>query len=131
MPDVDVTLAMADYDRTAALRSGAVKPDGIALRYLISPPSETFWRMLKFNEFDVSEMSISSMLISRSQGHAWTAIPVFPYRAFFHTNVMVRADSGIRGPEDLAGKRFGVPEYQVTAAVWVRGALQHDFGVPP
>ena len=129
MADLDLTLAMADYDRTAALLDGSVKPAGINLRYLISPPSETFWRMLKFDEFDAAEMSLSSFLIARAQGRAWTAIPVFPFRAFFHTYVFVRADSNIRQPSDLAGARFGLPEYQMTAAVWVRGALQHDFGV--
>jgi len=131
MADLDLTLAMADYDRTAALLDGSVKPAGINLRYLISPPSETFWRMLKFEEFDAAEMSLSSLLIARAQGRAWTAIPVFPFRAFFHTYVFVRADSKIRQPSDLAGARFGLPEYQMTAAVWVRGALQHDFGVAP
>ncbi len=131
MPDLDLSLAMADYDKTDALRDGSVKPEGIALRYLVSPPSETFWRMLKFDEFDASEMSVSSFLIAKSRGRAWTAIPVFPFRAFFHTLVFVRADSDIRRPSDLAGKRFGLPEYQMTAAVWVRGVLQHDFGVPP
>lgn len=131
MADLDLTLAMADYDRTAALRDGSVKPAGINLRCLVSPPSETFWRMLKFDEFDAAEMSLSSFLIAKAQGRAWTAIPVFPFRAFFHTHVFVRADSKIHQPSDLAGARFGLPEYQMTAAVWVRGTLQHDFGVAP
>jgi 4,5-dihydroxyphthalate decarboxylase len=131
MADLRLTLAMVDYDRTAALRDGSVKPAGIDLTYLVSPPSETFWRMLKFDEFDVAEMSLSSFLIAKSQGRAWTAIPVFPFRAFFHTYVFVRADAGIRRPSDLAGKRFGLPEYQMTAALWTRGTLQRDFRVPP
>jgi len=122
---------MADYDRTAPLRDGSVKPDGIALAYHVSPPSETFWRMLKFDEFPVSEMSLSSLLIARAQGRAWSALPVFPFRSFFHTLVLVGADSAIRRPADLAGKRFGLPEYQVTAALWTRGVLEHEFGVPP
>jgi 4,5-dihydroxyphthalate decarboxylase len=122
---------MVDYDRTAPLRDGSVKPAGIDLTYLVSPPSETFWRMLKFDEFDVAEMSLSSFLIAKAQGRAWTAIPVFPFRAFFHTYVFVRADSGITRPSELTGKRFGLPEYQMTAALWTRGALQHDFRVPP
>jgi len=131
MSDLDLTLAMADYDRTAGLRDGSVKPDGINIKYIVSPPSETFWRMLKFDEFDVAEMSLSSFLIARGLGRAWTAIPVFPFRAFFHTYVFVRTDSPIRQPSDLAGARFGLPEYQMTAAVWLRGVLQHDFGVAP
>jgi 4,5-dihydroxyphthalate decarboxylase len=131
MSDLDLTLCMADYDKTGALRDGTVKPQAIDLKYVVSPPSETFWRMLKFDEFPASEMSWSSFLIAKSRGRAWTAIPVFPYRAFFHTYVFVRADAGIERPEDLVGKRFGLPEYQMTAAVWVRGALQHEFGVHP
>jgi len=108
-----------------------VKPASINLTYIVSPPSETFWRMLKFDEFDAAEMSLSSFLIARGQRRAWTAIPVFPFRAFFHTYIFVRADSAIRRPSDLAGARFGLPEYQMTAAVWARGVLQHDFDVPP
>src|SRR5262245_17960611 len=122
---------MADYDRTAALRDGSIKPSGLDLAYLVSPPSETFWRMLKFDEFDAAEMSLSSFLIAKARGRAWTALPVFPFRAFFHTYVFVRADSAIAAPADLAGARFGLPEYQMTAAVWTRGALEHDFGVAP
>ncbi|MGH9196647.1 MAG: hypothetical protein ACRD1T_13000, partial [Acidimicrobiia bacterium] len=127
---LDLTLCMADYDRTAALRDGSVKPEGISLKYVVSSPSETFWRMLRSDEFDVSEMSLSSFLIARSQGRAWTAIPVFPFRAFFHTLIFVRADSTIGGPGDLEGKHFGLPEYQMTAAVWTRGVLEHEFHVP-
>jgi len=131
MSDLRLTLAMADYDRTAALRDGSIRPSGIELTYLVSAPSETFWRMLKFDEFDVAEMSLSSFLIAKAQGRAWTALPVFPFRGFFHTYVFVRADSAIAAPADLAGARFGLPEYQMTAAVWTRGVLEHDFGVAP
>src|SRR5262249_54792259 len=127
--DLRLTIAMADYDRTAALRDGSIAPAGIELAYLVSAPSATFWRMLKFDEFDVAEMSLSSFLIAKARGRAWTALPVFPFRAFFHTYVFVRADSAIAAPADLAGARFGLPEYQMTAAVWTRGALEHDFGV--
>lgn len=129
MSDLTLSLGMADYDRTAPLITGEVKPEGIALRYVISPPSETFWRMLKFGEFDLSEMSMSSFLISLQNGRKWKAIPVFPFRSFFHTNIFVNRNSGIRTPEDLEGKRFGLPEYQVTAALWMRGTLEHEFGV--
>jgi 4,5-dihydroxyphthalate decarboxylase len=129
--NIPLSLAMADYDRTAALRDGSVKPAGIDLTYIVSAPSETFWRMLKFEEFDAAEMSLSSFFIARSQARAWTAIPVFPFRALFHTYVFVRSASGIRRPSDLAGARFGLPEYQMTAAVWMRGVLQEDFGVSP
>jgi 4,5-dihydroxyphthalate decarboxylase len=129
--DLDLTLGMADYDKTAALRDGSIKPARINLTYVVSPPSETFWRMLKFDEFDASEMSLSSFLIARGRGRPWTAIPIFPFRAFFHTLIFVNGEAPISRPADLVGKRFGVPEYQVTAAVWTRGVLQHEFQVPP
>src|SRR5438876_9870204 len=94
---------MADYDRTAALRDGSVKPAGINLTYIVSPPSETFWRMLKFDEFDAAEMSVSSLLIARGQRSAWTAIPVFPFRAFFIKYIFVRAVLSVMTLSDLVG----------------------------
>jgi 4,5-dihydroxyphthalate decarboxylase len=91
-----------------------------------------FWRQLKFAEFDVSEMSMSSLTIATSQGPTqWVALPVFTTREFFHLRILVRAASGIQEPADLKGKRVGVPEYQQTAAIWGRGVLQHEFGVHP
>lgn len=131
MANVPISLAMADYDRTRALLDGDFKPVGIDLTYVISPPSETFWRMLRFAEFESSEISMSTFLISKSQGWKWKAIPVFPYRSFFHTGIFVSQKSSVKEPADLKGKKFGVPEYQVTAAVWLRGALEEDFGVAP
>jgi 4,5-dihydroxyphthalate decarboxylase len=93
-------------------------------------PSEMFWRQLKFAEFDVSEMSMSSMTIATSQGPTpWVMIPVFTTREFFHLRILVRAAAGIKEPADLKGKRVGVPEYQMTAPVWIRGILSDDYGV--
>jgi 4,5-dihydroxyphthalate decarboxylase len=95
-------------------------------------PSEMFWRQLKYRDFDVSEMSMSSLVISTSKGAKdWTAIPVFTSREFFHTRIIVRADAKIEKPADLRGKRVGVPEYQQTAAIWGRVALSSEFGVEP
>ena len=131
MTGIELSLGMADYDRTASLLNNELSPEGISLRYIVSPPSETFWRMLKFGEFDISEMSMSSYLISLQNGRKWRAIPIFPFRSFFHTNIFVNRNSGIKTPEDLVGKKFGLPEYQVTAALWMRGALEHEFGVKP
>jgi 4,5-dihydroxyphthalate decarboxylase len=89
-----------------------------------------FWRQLKFAEFDVSEMSMSSLTIATSHGPTpWVALPVFTTREFFHTRMLVRSDAGINSPTDLRGKRVGVPEFQQTAAIWGRGVLQHEFGV--
>jgi len=85
---------------------------------------------LKFAEFDVSEMSCSSLLMAIAHGDKrFVAIPVFTSRSFFHTGILVRTDRGIEKPEDLKGKKVAVPEYQQTAALWCRGALQHEFGV--
>jgi 4,5-dihydroxyphthalate decarboxylase len=107
-----------------------VRADGIDLVPTILHPSEMFWRQLHFAEFDVSEMSLSSLLIDVSRGDSqWTAIPVFTSRSFFHTGAWVRVDAGVEKPEDLRGKQVGVPEYQQTAALWSRGVLQHEFGV--
>jgi 4,5-dihydroxyphthalate decarboxylase len=87
---------------------------------------------LRYCEFDVSEMSVSSLLMARSKGdERFVGIPVFTTRRFFHTTTLVRRDAKIDAPADLKGKRVGVPEYQQTAALWSRGVLQHEFGVHP
>jgi 4,5-dihydroxyphthalate decarboxylase len=89
-----------------------------------------FWRQLRFADFDLSEMSVSSLMMARAGGdERWLGLPVFTTRRFFHTEIMVRRDSGIDKPADLKGRRVGVPEYQQTAALWTRGVLQHEFGV--
>ena len=125
-----LTLACWDYDRTRALMDGTVEPDGIELVYLNQPVEETFWRMLRYREFDCSEMSLSSYVASLQREHpAFIAIPVFPSRFFRHSCIFVSAKSGIRRPEELKGKRIGVPEYQMTAPVWIRGILSDDHGV--
>jgi len=110
-------------------RSSAVQPEGVELIPTLSDPSETFWRQLNFEEFEISEMSLSSYLIARSCGMDMMAIPVFPSRRFMHTQLSCHTDSGIIRPEDITGKRIGVGEYQQTAALWTRGILEHDFGV--
>jgi len=95
-------------------------------------PSELFWRQLKFAEFDVAEMSMSSMLMAIAGGDdRFIGLPVFTTHYFFQNWILVRKDSGIEKPEDFAGRRIGVPEYQQTAALWSRGVLQHEFGVAP
>jgi len=95
-------------------------------------PSELFWRQLRFADFDVSEMSFSSLIMARSKGDdRWVGLPIFTTRKFFHAEILVRRDSGIDRPGDLKGRRVGVPEYQQTAALWTRGVLEHEFGVVP
>jgi 4,5-dihydroxyphthalate decarboxylase len=125
-----LSLACWDYDRTRALADGRVQPEGIDLVYLNQPVEETFFRMMRFSEFDCSEMSLSSYVASLGRAEPpFIAIPAFPSRYFRHSCIFVSAKSGIRKPEDLKGKRIGVPEYQMTAPVWIRGILSDDYGV--
>jgi 4,5-dihydroxyphthalate decarboxylase len=132
MGKLELTIACGRYDRTQALIDGRVEPEGVDLTYIPLRPGETFWRMLNHGEFDASEMSLSSYTILRSEGDTrFIAIPVFPSRVFRHSAVYVRADSTIERPEDLKGRRVGVGDYQMTAAVWVRGFLAHEYGVMP
>lgn len=127
-----LTLACGHYDRTDALRDGRVQPDGIRLTYLMLKVEETFWRMMQYRDFDVAETSLGGYVVRRGRGVAdLVAIPVFPSRFFRHSCIFVNQNAGIRRPQDLKGKKVGVPEYQMTAAVWVRGALSDDYGVQP
>ena len=127
---MELSIALSDNERTRPLIDGLVKPQGMRLHTTVVHPSEMFWRQLKYADFDVSEMSVSSLLIAASRGdYTWAAIPVFTFRMFFHTRILVRADRGIKTPQDLRGKRVAVPEYQQTSAIWSRGILQHEFGV--
>lgn len=124
---IPVTLACGRYDRTDALRTGAVQPLGLDLTYLPLAPEEIFFRMLRHREFDVSELSLSSYVMNPAD---FVAIPVFPSRTFRHNAIYVNVDSGITEPADLIGGVVGVPEYQMTAAVFIRGILAEHHGVP-
>jgi 4,5-dihydroxyphthalate decarboxylase len=130
--NLQLSLACWDYDRTRALADGSVRPEGIDLIYQNLFVEETFFRMARFREFDAAEMSLSSYCVSLGKDDpAFIAIPVFPSRFFRHSCIFVSAKSGIREPKDLAGKKIGVPEYQMTAPVWIRGILQDEYGVDP
>jgi len=130
MARLRLTLACWNYDRTRALSDGSIRPEGIDLVYLTQPVEETFFRMVRYREFDCAEMSLSSYVASlNSQNPPFIAIPAFPSRFFRHSCIFVSAKSGIRKPEELKGKRIGVPEYQMTAPVWIRGILSDDYGV--
>jgi 4,5-dihydroxyphthalate decarboxylase len=125
-----LSLAIASNPRSWPILDGTIKPDGIELVPTVLHPSEMFWRQLRFADFDVSEMSFSSLMMARAGGdERWVGLPIFTTRKFFHTEILVRRDSGIEKPADLKGRRVGVPEYQQTAALWTRGILQHEFGV--
>ena len=129
MPKLTLGFISAFNERVDPLMNGTVKAEGIELIPTYSHPAETFWRQLKFKEFEVAEMSVSSFLIAKSQGSDMVALPVFPSRRLFQTELSYHVDSGITKPGDLAGKKLGVAEYQQTAALWIRGILEHDFGV--
>jgi len=126
-----LSMACSNYDRTRALFDERVSVDGIELTCLDLPIEETFFRMLRHHEFDVAEISLSSYVLSLfGENPQLIAIPVFPSRFFRHSCIFVNRDSGIREPKDLIGKRVGVPEFQMTAGVWIRGILSDDFKVP-
>ena len=129
MPKLRLSFISAFNERVDPLMKGIVQAEGIEIVPTYSHPSETFWRQLKFQEFEVGEMSMSSYLIARERGFDIIALPVFPSRRLFHTELSYHTDSGIKEPRDLVGKRIGVGEYQQTAALWQRGILEHDFGV--
>jgi 4,5-dihydroxyphthalate decarboxylase len=127
-----LSVAMSANPRTWPILDGRVRADGIEWVTATVAPSELFWRQLRFGDFDVSEMSMSSLMMVLAKGNRdWVGLPIFTTRRFFHTWILVRRDAGIERPEDMRGKRVGVPEYQQTAALWARGVLQHEFGVHP
>src|SRR3954452_9201663 len=131
MSRLPLTMACGPYDRMEALSLGVIQPEGIDLRYIaIQSPPEIFARMIKTNSFDIAEMSLAHYFIMRCRGEfPFVALPVFPSRVFRHGYIFVSKSSGIREPKDLEGRRVGVQEYRQTAGVWVRGILQHDYGV--
>jgi 4,5-dihydroxyphthalate decarboxylase len=129
---LQLSLGITSNPRTWPILDGRVVPDAIDPLLTMYDPSELFWRQLRFADFDVSEMSMSSLMMIRAQGdERFVGLPVFTTRRFFHTNILVRRDARINSPADLKGKRVGVPEYQQTAALWIRGILQSEFGVTP
>jgi 4,5-dihydroxyphthalate decarboxylase len=128
--DLRLSLACCDYDRTRPLIDGRVKPAGIKLDMHVMRPRVAFDRMLAGGDFDASEMSFSTYIALKAEGSCpFVAIPVMLSKSFRHDCIYIRADSGIRGPRDLAGRRVGTMRYNSTALVFIRGMLQHDFGV--
>jgi 4,5-dihydroxyphthalate decarboxylase len=129
MAKLKLNFISAFNERVEPLMRGIVEAEAIEIVPTYSHPSETFLRQLRDMEFPVGEMSISSYLIARERGFDMIALPVFPSRRLFHTELSIHAESGIKRPEDIVGKRIGVSEYQQTAALWQRAILEHDFGV--
>lgn len=128
---LSLTYAGGLYDRTLALKTGEIQPEGMCLEYLTLPVEDVFWRMMRYQEYDLSEMSLASYAIAHERGEPdLIAIPVFPSRHFRLSCIYVRPDSPLRSLGELRGKRVGVPEYQMTAAVWLRGMLAEHYSVP-
>ncbi len=127
-----VSLAVGEYDRTIALISGQVSPVGVDLTVLpMSDAWDRHQRMIRNEEFDVSELSLSSYLMAKERGQELIALPIFPYRMFRQQFILIRKGKGISTPQDLRGKRVGTPMYQTTTMLWVRGMLEHEYGVHP
>ncbi|PPR09709.1 MAG: 4,5-dihydroxyphthalate decarboxylase [Alphaproteobacteria bacterium MarineAlpha11_Bin1] len=132
MPRVPITICTGDYDRVSALVNGEIRVDGCDVNYLTMNPEQAFYRAWNNLEFDVTELSGSSYILARSAGwDDYIAVPVFPSRQFRHSSIYIRADAGIEKPEDLEGREVGVPVYAMTAALWIRGILQNNYGVSP
>jgi 4,5-dihydroxyphthalate decarboxylase len=128
MAALRLSFACWDYDRIRALQDGRVRPEGVELTFLPLTVEETFYRQARYREFDVSEFSLSSYLLTLGEAEPpFVALPVFPSRSFRHQTMYV---NGVDRPEDLAGRRIGAPEYQLTACVWQRGLLADEYGVP-
>src|SRR4030088_1821022 len=130
MTKLTVSVAGVDYDRTRALFDGTVPIAGCETICCAMSPEEAFHRAFHYQEFDITELSLSnSMALIAKGANAYVTIPVVPSRLFRHSSIYIRADRGIERPQDLRGKVIGVPEYQMTAAVWIRGILQDEYGV--
>ncbi|HVX55142.1 hypothetical protein [Nocardioides sp.] len=135
MGRIQLTFACGDYDRTRGLEDGSVPVDGVDLTYLRLPVEETFFRMLRHREFDVAEMSLSTYTatlnaLDAGEEPPFVALPVYTSRQFRHGGIFVNAAAGIEKPADLAGRRIGMPEVQLTACVWQRGILADEHGLP-
>ena len=131
MAKLQLSVAVGDYDRIRPLLDGEVRIDAVDPQFMLLGPEEIFFRAFRHAEFDITELSLSSFSVKTAAGDCpYVGVPVFPSRAFRHTSIYVRTDR-IRAPEDLRGKRVGVPEYQLTANVWARMFLADDHGVHP
>jgi 4,5-dihydroxyphthalate decarboxylase len=132
MGKLTLSVAVGDYDRVRPLVDASVQIDGVDPVFMLLEPEEIFFRAFRHAEFDICELSMSSFTVKTANSDCpYVGVPVFPSRAFRHNSIYVRTDRGISRPEDLKGKRIGVPEYQVTANVWARSFLEDDHGVKP
>ena len=131
MSNLNLSVAVGDYDRNRPLINGAVRIDGVDPVFMTLSPEEIFFRAFRSVDFDICELSLSSYTVKTALGECpYVGIPAFVSKAFRHTSIYVRTDR-IKEPKDLKGKKVGVPEYQLTANVWARAILEDDFGVKP
>jgi 4,5-dihydroxyphthalate decarboxylase len=131
MAKLNLSVAVGPYDRTRALVDGSVTIDGVNAVCMTLSPEEIFFRAFRHTEFDICELSLSSFTVKTAQGGGpYVGVPAFVSRMFRHTAIYVRTDR-IKKPEDLKGKKVGLPEYQLTANVWARAMLEEDYGVKP
>lgn len=128
-------VAVTKNPRFEPLIDGSITSEKVDLDILVTTPPELFYRNLKNDEFDVFEMSLSEYLITREQAKGgrwqWSALPIFPAKAFVWLGLYVNTAAGIAGPKDLRGKRVGVPDYVMTAALWFRVFLRELYGIAP
>ena len=132
MSKLQLSIAVGDYDRVRPLVDGSVQIDGVDPIFMLLEPEEIFFRAFRHADFDICELSMSSFTVKTANGDCpYVGVPVFPSRSFRHNSIYIRTDRGIARPEDLKGRRIGVPEYQVTANVWTRAVLEDEHGVRP
>jgi len=132
MSKLKLSMSVGNYDRTQALFNGQVQVEGCDITAVPLEPEEAFHRAFRYGEFDITEISMSSHMMTTARGdNQYVAVPAFLSRVFRQSGIYVRTDRGIDRPQDLKGKRIGVPEYQITANVWIRGILEEEFGVRP
>lgn len=130
MNKLNLSIAVGNYDRIRPLVDGDVQIDGVDPIFMLQDPEEIFFRAFRHADYDICELSLSSYSVKTAAGTSpYIAVPVFPSRAFRHTSIYIRNDRGIESAADLKGKRIGVPEYQLTANVWVRLFLEEDHGL--
>jgi len=131
MSKLELSVAVGDYDRTRALIDGSVAIDGVDPIFMTLVPEEIFFRAFRAAEFDICELSLSSYAVKTAQDNSpYIAVPAFVSRAFRHTAIYVRTDR-VKKPQDLKGRKVGLPEYQLTANVWARALLDDEYGVKP
>lgn len=132
MSKLEISLSVGNYDRTQAIFDGRAAIEGCDVKAISIEPEEAFHRAFRHEEFDVTEISMSSHMMMTARGdNPYVGIPAFLSRVFRQSGIYVRTDRGIKTPQDLKGRTIGVPEYQITANVWIRGILADEFGVKP